>query len=124
MAEVTLGTAYELNRQLLAKVDDMKEQAIINKMNEVGAWLSSKPNSHYYMLLCRERNDYTIFRIIDAHYYEITQEMIEVFQSRGAIVAINYSHVCGTYEVWIRVNEDEQPYLFMLFDCDDMIVEA
>lgn len=124
MAEVSLGQLYEMNRSLVDKCKPMKSEAIQTKMNEIGAWLSSKPDVHHYFLVCRELSDYTVFRIIDSHYYEITKEMLETFVSKGLIMGIDYSHVYQYYEIWIRVNEDEEPYLFVLFDCDWMIVEA
>ncbi len=124
MANISMGTLYSLNRTLIARRDPMTEQDLQTKASEIGAWFSANLKNHYYMLLCRERSDYTIFRIIDAHYYEITQELLEVITGRGDVLAIDYSHEQGYYEIWIRIDDEEEPYLFILFDCDFMVIEG
>lgn len=125
MATVSMGTLYSLNKTLISKRDPMTKEELAVKMNGIGAWFSSRFKNHYYMLLCRERSDYTVFHILDSHYYEITRDLEEVITGRGEVLAIDYSHENEYYEIWIRIEgEGDEPFLFILFDCDFMIVEG
>ena len=124
MADVVLGDLYTLNRSLLAKKDPMEEQEIITNIANISAWFSSKYEQHYYMLLCRERFDFTVFHIVDSHYYEASQELRELIQERGELMSMNYDHENKYFEIWIRIGDNPEPYLYLLFDCDDWIIET
>ena len=126
MAEIELGTAYEINKELWKQIAQPSEDMIKTQLASLCSWLSSNYKNHYYMLLCREKNDYTIFYIKQSAYYELGKEMKEVLESRGEIVDISYSHKFGFYECWVREHgQDEDEYtMYAFFPCDDWVIEV
>lgn len=59
------------------------------------------------MLLCRERNDYTIFHINNFRFDEAIQELKEVLESRGEIIDISFVHGQNAWECWVRERRTE-----------------
>lgn len=129
MAKVELGTAYEINKELWKQITQPTEEVIRTQLASLCSWLSSNYKNHYYMLLCREKNDYTIFYIKQSSYYELGTEVKEVLESRGTIIDISYSHKFGFYECWIKehkINEDDEDEysMYAFFPCDNWVVEV
>ena len=60
MANVNIGTAYDMNKQLYARVPHIPDETVKERQHRMVAWIDYTSNK-YYMLLCRERHDYTVF---------------------------------------------------------------
>ena len=58
--KISLGTMYDINKDLVSKINDLTKEELEEKKNLVIEFLENTDN-HYYMLLCNERKDYTIF---------------------------------------------------------------
>ena len=123
MAEIEVGNLFEMNKQIRRKSEPMETEKISESIVNVAGWCSFRCNSRYYMLLCKERSDYTIFRLNNFNYAQVGQELREVLESRGEIIGIDYMHGYDCYECWVR-NEEGEPFLYMFFTCDDFIVEV
>lgn len=123
MAEIGLGTAYEINKEIWSSLANPDETTIRTSLNSLGSWLSSNFANHYYMLLCREKYDFTIFHIHQSNYYDTAMEVKEVLETRGTIIDINYSHEFGFYECWVRDTNNEVS-MYAFFPCDDWVVEV
>ena len=95
MAELNMGNLYEMNKQLVAKYEkELKGKALSNKViNTVKPYLKDFiKNEEYFMLLCNERKDYTIFHlnnneesIID----KISEWLLLCLRNRGAVFGID-----------------------------------
>jgi hypothetical protein len=56
----------------------------------------------YYMLLCREENDYTVVRVRKAKSQDKFEDLIiELLQSRGDIKDIDYDTDKQSLECWV-----------------------
>lgn len=132
-------TNYDLNKQAYATLPSLKEQDLKEKLTNLGAWLSLKFKTRYFMLLCRERNDYTIIRIDNCNFNKAILEIKEILESRGEIIDISYRHGLDSYECWVRERrtdsiqniEEElgyewtpQVWMFLFFEADDFVVEV
>lgn len=122
MAEVEL-TNYEIHKQLYATLSKPNELTLKAKLVGIGAWFSTKPQSNYYMLLCREINYYTMFHFNDMNYDKGMEELSEVLAERGELVDIVYSADNDAYECWVKDTETDEISMYYLFEADWMVVE-
>lgn len=123
MADMELGTLYETNQELYKHLTPPSEKELDTQLASIGAWFSSKYRDTYFMLLCREKNDYTVFRLKGSEYFEAIQELKEVLQSRGTILEVVYSHDFHFYECWVRDDEGNVS-MYAFFPCDDFVIEV
>lgn len=127
MSKKQLNTGYtlfDLNKQMMKDQPLLPAPAIAQKQKELEDWFNMRLDG-YAMLLSNERHDYTIF-----HLYEkqnpnppsvATAELIGCLTDRGKIVAID-KNSDDNYEIWLRI--DGEDYFYMLFPCDDFIIEC
>ena len=128
MAEITLGTLYDANKQILKTVKPHSEKRIEKDLASVGAWMSSFIDTHYFMLMCKERSDFTLIHLNNFNFMKAVEEIKEVLEERGTILSIDYIHGENCYECWVRQEgetpEETEVFLFMLFDAQWMVVEV
>lgn len=123
-AKVNAGSLYDMNKQLFKQLKPPSKAAIDLELANIGAWFSSNFETKYYMLLCKERSDYTLFHLENFNYDKAIQELREVLEERGDIMGFDFVHGENAYQCWVRERDEEhQVYMFMLFDADWMIVE-
>ena len=89
MGEVSLGTVYDINKNLMKNEKKLSSPALTNKLKKVTQFF--KEGQMYYMLLCHEMRDYTIFRIIDSQSSaeKATQELKECLLNRGEVLSLD-----------------------------------
>ena len=119
--EIDTGlTMYEINKNLM-KEDKPLDPIAINiavKKAADGVLASFKK---YWMLLCRERNDYTVFIVNGANNLE--KELKETLLNRGYLLSIDKQED-GNFEIWIRDSITEENFVYYLFDYTFGIVEV
>lgn len=119
MAELELGNLYDINKQLMEKEKPLDPILLNKKIKDIFTYIDI-----YAMLLCRERNDYTIFHYNDDIPSEKgIQEIKETLQNRGEILSIE-EQPDGTYEIWIRDFNTKENFVYYLFDYSNAIVEV
>jgi hypothetical protein len=124
--QVTIGSLYNLNKQIMEKQKPMTETEINAIKPQLEHWFNWQIDG-YAMLLCRERYDFTTF-----HLYEkanpnppavATEELIKVLKNRGTILSIEKdSNNKDAWEIWIKI--DKEIFVYYLFNCDDWIIEC
>lgn len=124
MAEIELGNVFEMNKQIRRNSMPMAEEKVSEAVINLSGWCSFRCNARYYMLLCKERSDYTVFRLNNFNYEKVGRELQEVLESRGTILGIDYMHGYDCYECWIKDEETLEPFLYLFFVCDDFVVEV
>lgn len=132
-------TNYDLNKQAYAQISPMDKEELQKVLLNIGDWFSYCFKSEYFMLLCRERNDYTTIHINNFQFDKAIQEVKEILESRGEIVDIQFMHGSNAWECWVRERRTEaidelektttykwtpQVWMFMLFDAQDFVVEV
>ena len=124
MAKIEAGTLYQLNKQAMHKLPPLKGGNLQRALTSVAAWFSANLNTRYYMLLCKEKSDYTILHFKNLNYDKGISELQEILESRGHIISIDYCHGENAYECWVREKDSDESFMYMLFPYDWGIVEV
>ena len=119
MADVEMNL-YDLNKQIMNTRDPLTSEEVKNEMAGIAAWFSYETDK-YFMLLCHERRDYTLFNFLGAgkKIYEGSLDLRETLECRGLILDIAYEK--GVYSIWMRI--DGESHLYHLFPYDLGVVE-
>jgi hypothetical protein len=125
-SDVSIGTLYDLNKSMVEQSEKkLSTTALQNKKNEVVRFLASTDNQ-YYMLLCHEKRDYTIFRLTKKELEnrtEITNVLIdECLINRGDVKGIDLTQDGGAIEIWLSNEGESCAYYF--FPYDAALIEA
>lgn len=116
-------TLYEFNQQTYSQMAPLNEISIVSEIVNITQWFSKEPDFKYFMFLCREKNDYTIFNFQTKELDKARDELLSLILSRGAPVSIEYDHDLDTYEIWIKNLETTETNMYRLFDCNDFVIE-
>lgn len=125
MAEVDMNlTVYDYNKNI------MKQWPVIEDLQGVRDiltnYLENTPAEQYLMMLCREKNDYTLFNFYDQ--WDDTQfanDIIECFDNRGVgIVNCEVIDNGVAVEIWVKQpGQMEEADLYYIFPADNMVIE-
>lgn len=119
MGEITLGNLYDFNKQAMTREEPL-DAILLNRATE--ELVNHMRKYKYTMLLCRERNDYTIFFNNTHKYEQAIKEVRETLMNRGLILAIDLQDD-GAYEIWIRDIDTGENFVYYLFDYSNAVVE-
>lgn len=130
MSEIEAGTLYDLNKNLVQQHEKSLGQGVINSKKEIIKNYLRKINNTYYMLLCNERKDYTVFRITDDEgvvgenqYIELINILVdECLVNRGEIRGIDLTKNQDAIEIWLLI--EEEAYVYYFFPYDNAIIEV
>lgn len=111
---------YQLNKQAYSQVKPLHSIALNVCIKEMILDIMSRSNG-YWMLLCKDREDYTVFHLITVE--GIIKDMRESLINRGKVLDVRKQQD-GNYEIWIRDNETEENFAYYFFDYNFGIVEA
>lgn len=127
-SEITLGNLYEINQQLMQHEPALKKEEIQQKLDKVYSWIITS-TTQYYMLLCHDARDYTLFNLNKYHTPFHNKEpgaaraivdLEECLTNRGEILAIELQEA-GGWEIWIR--NERGSFAYYLFAYDDAVLE-
>lgn len=130
---VDMGTLYDLNKNLVQQHEVELTEGVLNSKKEIIMNYLRKMDNTYYMLLCNERKDYTVFRIgsynediylnHDHQYKELIDILVdECLQNRGEIRGIDITKDKGAIEIWLLI--DEEAFAYYFFPYDSAIIEV
>ena len=128
MAEVSLGNLYKFNKNAMSQFEPMDAILFNRKVINIAEQMveGSDYGQHYWMLLCHDRRDFTLFNIIsvsDGALKPVTDEIIPTLQNRGQIIDIE-QQPDGAYEIWIRDPETKENFAYYLFQYDNGVIEV
>lgn len=119
MSEVSLGSVYDINKNLMSKENKLSLPALENKLKKVKEYFIN--GNKYYMLLCHERRDYTVFNLLDAlSPTKAVKELKECLLNRGNVLSIE--KVEGAFEIWLKI--DDEAFCYYLFPYDNAVIEV
>lgn len=125
MAEIELGNLYDINKELM-KNERVLDPIMFNKqVIKIAEDMFTEANvdNHYWMLLCHDRRDFTLFNIIAATaVQDIVAEIIPTLINRGKIISID-KQPNNAWEIWIRDTENDENFAYFLFPYDDAVIE-
>lgn len=125
MAEIESGlTLYDLNKDLLQKEKSLSSTKIKQKRPDIIKFFNEIKNN-YYMLLCNELKDYTVFKTDDKRedtYTIAADELILCMQNRGNILSIDRTSDKVALEIWMRI--EDKIYVYYAFGYDAAIIDC
>lgn len=125
-SDITLGTAYDINKNLVEKYEKvLSKDEIDEKINLITDYLGKKETNFYFMLLCHEQRDYTLFNFIDYKGEDTDRicanEIIECLNNRGKIKGIDITKDGEAIELWI--SKDKEAFVYYFFPYDSGVIE-
>ena len=122
-SNITLGTAYEINKNLVEKYEkELTTKELQNKKTEIINFIQ-ETKGQYYKLLCNDKKDYTIFNILNKNNIEKMTNILvdECLINRGVIKGIDLTKDKCAIEIWLSIENEAFCYYF--FKYDDAIIE-
>lgn len=125
--DVSLGTLYDFNKQIILKQGKLSKYKIEAAMSELEEWFNWQIDG-YAMLLCRERYDFTVFHLYEKMNHNppevAARELIEVLKNRGKILSIekDSNTINNAWEIWLNI--DGEAFAYYLFNCDDWVIQC
>ena len=121
---VSLGTLYDFNKQILLKQEKLNQLDIEKIKPKLEEWFNWQIDG-YAMLLCREKYDFTVFHLYEkqnSNPCEIAvRELIDLLHNRGDILSIE-PHNSTEWEIWLKI--DKEIFVYYLFNCDDWVIQC
>lgn len=127
MKEISLGTLYDVNKNLVLNNEIELTEGNINSKKEIVTNFIRKTNNSYYMLLCNEKKDYTVFKINEKNNDNSIKEIVLIFieeclKNRGEIRGIDLTKDKDAIEVWLII--ENEAYCYYFFPYDAAIIEV
>lgn len=129
-AEVALSNLYEMNKQLMEKEPELTSEEKVDRINQLANWFQySHPEEKYYMLLCHELRDYTLFNLDKTNSWKnmpkdkcsiAAYDVIDCMINRGQLLSIDQQED-GVWEIWIR--NIEGCFAYYLFPYGEAVLE-
>jgi hypothetical protein len=123
MAELDLGlNLYDFNKQGMSQESPLDPIILFNKTKDTILDILTVKDTHYWMLLCNERKDYTLFNLIDPDVDSFTADLVETLKNRGWVLSIDKQED-GNFEIWIRDPDTKENFVYYLFNYNYGVVE-
>ena len=115
-SNITLGTAYDINKELVEKYEKEIFVEDFGKFYDTFQnYILSNVDS-YYMLLCNEEKDYTIFSVeSDIDITNIFSELKECIFNRGRLYGFDITKDNQAIEIWIKTGNGIHCYYFFKY---------
>lgn len=125
--EIVIGNLYDINKNLVKEKEIKLNEGVLNSKKQIITDFIKKCNNSYYMLLCNERKDYTVFRWVntcnESDAKEISKILVdECLTNRGEIRGIDLTKNKDAIEIWIIIDNDA--YVYYFFPYDNAIIEV
>lgn len=123
-SKMTLGTLYDFNKQLMSQAKELRRIDFKDSLNQIKDFIKEKDNK-YFMLLCKERSDYTVFVLFKNEDFDrqiFKKELSECLTNRGQILSIEETKDKQAYEIWIKI--DKEAFVYYLFPYDLGVIEV
>ena len=121
MSNLEMGTVYDLNKQLVETAEKVISPYKLNEKKKIIKQFVRENKDNYFMLLCNERRDYTLFNIISDKDEDKLNELANVFvdeclQNRGNIKGIDLTENKDAIEVWLSIEGESYCYYFFPYN--------
>ena len=124
MADVDMGlSVYDFNKNIMKQwpvIEDLKPVA-----EKIWNYWENAPFDSYLMMLCREKNDYTLFDFNGNDASNFVNDIFECFANRGVgIINVEIIDNGVAMEIWVKQpGQMEEADLYYLFPADQMVIE-
>lgn len=109
-------SAYDINQQIIGQLSAMNEEILQEKKELIGNFCDKMKNE-YYMLLCRDINYYTLFRLdLKLADEPVGEAVIDCAKNIGVIKAIDLTEDGGAIELWMTYADETYVAYFFPYD--------
>lgn len=112
---------YDLNKAAVTQLPNYSEADKQAAKELINAYDDFSTITHYYMLLCRELNYYTVFQRQFTGLENFGDVVIECLENLGNIKSIEVTEDKTAIEAWI-VNGDNEAHVVYLFNYDQGVI--
>ena len=124
--EVGLGSLYDFNKIAMKSCPSLSEDLLKSRETLIAEFVEKFPETKYYMLLCNELKDYTLFNTGDTPIDEISAtvgfDVVDCIRNRGAVLDIHLDNN-GAVALWIRYSGDGEIHCYYFFPYDAGVIE-
>lgn len=126
---IAVSTLYDINKQLVKQLPLLTREEIFKVLEAtIDKLLEDAYKGNYYMLLCNERKDYTVFHTNYKKTYSDTlewlkKEVAECLHNRGDIYSIENAKDQPAIEIWIQPIDSEDPAMYVFFPYNQGVLE-
>ena len=121
MSDIAMGTLYEINQSAVAAEKPLTRTELKKALRDINQFFYNH-NDNYFMLLCRERYDFTLFNLKYKEQFSMRRLMNdfeECLTNRGEVISIE--EVPDAFEIWIKI--DDKAFAYYLFSYDTGVIE-
>ena len=130
ISEVEFGNLYDVNKQLMCSQPALEGEALIQCKQSLFEWIADYAQQGYFMLLCHELRDYTVFNIKTnsftaptiATVSQMVDDVLECMMNRGTLLSIDLQEA-GGWELWIKNDITNEAYMYLLFPYGAAVIE-
>ena len=124
--KIEFGTLYDINKNIVKQNEIKLSEGILNSKKEIiKNFIMNKTDNFYFMLLCNERKDYTIF---DFDGWKSSEKSLncakclvdKCLANRGEIRGIDLTKDKTAIEIWMII--DDEAYVYYFFPYDDGVI--
>lgn len=128
-SEVSLGDLYDINKQLMSQEPVITKAELQLAKEHLRNWLTHNFQQKYFMLLCHELRDYTLFNLDKTNSWKMASpttimnaadDIIECMTNRGELLVMDEQEN-GAWELWIR--NPEGNFVYYLFPYGEAVLE-
>lgn len=121
--QIELGTAYDINKTLVKKYEkELTKEELKDKLDEFKTYIQYT-NEKYYMLLCNDKKDYTVFHLSDINNIDFMfNELNECLTNRGQVYGFDKTQDDQAFEIWLIINDEAYCYYF--FGYENAVIEC
>ena len=118
--EISMGNLYDMNKQLMEREPAATPDEIQVAKEQLREYFTHNFQQKYFMLLCHELRDYTMFNLDKTSSWAIAKadvvlnaanDVIECMTNRGELLVADLQDD-GAWELWIRNSEGCFAYYF------------
>lgn len=125
MADFSMGTLYAMNQDNMAKEPSIKPNTLKKLLKQKVVPQITKVDDSYFMMLCKELSDYTIFKFSNKKEDTLSafvKDIHECILNRGRPLAVDLlKEDNDAVEIWIKV--EGIPHMYYFFPCEPFIIE-
>ena len=113
-SDVALGNLYDMNRQMMESEPPLSNQHRLELGAQLETWLEQNFSQKYFMLLCHERRDYTLFNLDKTDTWKkpdgqklriARKDIIECLDNRGILIGADLQSD-GAWEFWVKDSDN------------------
>lgn len=125
--QVAIGSLYDLNKDLFKKEQSLDIKETFTKNEEEFKKFLKETNNKYYMLLCHEQRDYTLFNrisISEESADEALEGLEDCVRMRGSLLSFSKTDDGLAYEIWIRNKITSEIFVYYFFPYNIGVIEC